>query len=186
MKKFMTFAAIFAATMMSFSACTEKTPDQGEGQKDPENETPEVVDLGIVIDGDFSDWDAVPSAHLYTATCAEETTYSALKVMKVCSDDLYLNVYFEYDVEQVVDLSWTPIHLYINADNSAETGGGDAAWSDADAEVMLEGVFAADGEFISWDPAKFHWWGEVGATGWVRSEERRVGKECRSRWSPYH
>ena len=23
-------------------------------------------------------------------------------------------------------------------------------------------------------------------TGIVRSEERRVGKECRSRWSPYH
>ena len=22
--------------------------------------------------------------------------------------------------------------------------------------------------------------------GWNRSEERRVGKECRSRWSPYH
>ena len=25
-----------------------------------------------------------------------------------------------------------------------------------------------------------------GATRPVRSEERRVGKECRSRWSPYH
>src|SRR5256884_9023120 len=24
------------------------------------------------------------------------------------------------------------------------------------------------------------------ATGMTRSEERRVGKECRSRWSPYH
>src|SRR3712207_2532981 len=24
------------------------------------------------------------------------------------------------------------------------------------------------------------------AVGWIRSEERRVGKECRSRWSPYH
>ena len=24
------------------------------------------------------------------------------------------------------------------------------------------------------------------APGTVRSEERRVGKECRSRWSPYH
>ena len=23
-------------------------------------------------------------------------------------------------------------------------------------------------------------------TGLMRSEERRVGKECRSRWSPYH
>ena len=22
--------------------------------------------------------------------------------------------------------------------------------------------------------------------GFIRSEERRVGKECRSRWSPYH
>src|SRR2546427_399267 len=25
-----------------------------------------------------------------------------------------------------------------------------------------------------------------GASGVARSEERRVGKECRSRWSPYH
>ena len=28
---------------------------------------------------------------------------------------------------------------------------------------------------------------EAGLTVWgTRSEERRVGKECRSRWSPYH
>src|SRR5690554_712218 len=30
---------------------------------------------------------------------------------------------------------------------------------------------------------------DMGATDWERpsrSEERRVGKECRSRWSPYH
>ena len=26
----------------------------------------------------------------------------------------------------------------------------------------------------------------IGADEAVRSEERRVGKECRSRWSPYH
>nr|WP_278429534.1 7-cyano-7-deazaguanine synthase [Caldanaerobacter subterraneus] len=26
----------------------------------------------------------------------------------------------------------------------------------------------------------------IGVTMRVRSEERRVGKECRSRWSPYH
>src|SRR3989441_12658234 len=26
----------------------------------------------------------------------------------------------------------------------------------------------------------------VNRFGWARSEERRVGKECRSRWSPYH
>src|SRR2546426_8911043 len=26
----------------------------------------------------------------------------------------------------------------------------------------------------------------VATSIWIRSEERRVGKECRSRWSPYH
>jgi len=26
----------------------------------------------------------------------------------------------------------------------------------------------------------------LGLRGFLRSEERRVGKECRSRWSPYH
>ena len=30
------------------------------------------------------------------------------------------------------------------------------------------------------------WAIEKGATHYTRSEERRVGKECRSRWSPYH
>ncbi len=28
--------------------------------------------------------------------------------------------------------------------------------------------------------------GAINLAGTVRSEERRVGKECRSRWSPYH
>ena len=28
--------------------------------------------------------------------------------------------------------------------------------------------------------------GELQAEETLRSEERRVGKECRSRWSPYH
>src|SRR3712207_8395915 len=45
----------------------------------------------------------------------------------------------------------------------------------------------------------FEWLGEAARSGlfdvlahpdlvkvWGRSEERRVGKECRSRWSPYH
>src|SRR2546422_3085556 len=31
------------------------------------------------------------------------------------------------------------------------------------------------------------YWGNYAATcAYLRSEERRVGKECRSRWSPYH
>ena len=32
-----------------------------------------------------------------------------------------------------------------------------------------------------YDPAR-----KISAEDVLRSEERRVGKECRSRWSPYH
>src|SRR2546427_6960214 len=30
------------------------------------------------------------------------------------------------------------------------------------------------------------WFADTGSVVLARSEERRVGKECRSRWSPYH
>ena len=32
---------------------------------------------------------------------------------------------------------------------------------------------------------RFHYWVHL-PDYYYRSEERRVGKECRSRWSPYH
>src|SRR5256885_14965505 len=40
--------------------------------------------------------------------------------------------------------------------------------------------------YASWKDtyATLHMWTQI--VGKVRSEERRVGKECRSRWSPYH
>src|SRR3712207_9490485 len=53
----------------------------------------------------------------------------------------------------------------------------------AEASRVAEGVGRAvvEGRFAA-DPAAFAVADDVGA----RSEERRVGKECRSRWSPYH
>src|SRR5436309_7539746 len=37
------------------------------------------------------------------------------------------------------------------------------------------------------DPAPAPWWAEAApATAVTKSEERRVGKECRSRWAPDH
>src|SRR5947199_2291332 len=36
------------------------------------------------------------------------------------------------------------------------------------------------------DLPAFTWPRNVSVTRLTRSEERRVGKECRSRWSPYH
>ena len=48
-----------------------------------------------------------------------------------------------------------------------------AWWLNAGAVVLMLA--------LGWDTARF-----AGGRRWHRSEERRVGKECRSRWSPYH
>src|SRR5256884_1074092 len=65
--------------------------------------------------------------------------------------------------------------------------------------VSLEQVGVDDGRMTTWIS---YLWGTLGwilfeegrvpeaekyiKSAWLRSEERRVGKECRSRWSPYH
>ena len=49
-------------------------------------------------------------------------------------------------------------------------------------EVMRDMIFTAfDKGICAFDLAN-----NYGPRGGSRSEERRVGKECRSRWSPYH
>src|SRR5256885_5554143 len=52
--------------------------------------------------------------------------------------------------------------------------------------VLPRGRSSQDPVFAAWFTENGN--GEMTGTTWVeeRSEERRVGKECRSRWSPYH
>ena len=44
---------------------------------------------------------------------------------------------------------------------------------------------AAYGDLVYWNGRNDSLWSQIVAV-MERSEERRVGKECRSRWSPYH
>ena len=64
----------------------------------------------------------------------------------------------------------------------------DAAWqchSDHEVGTLTEGKFA-DLVILDADPREVDP-NEIGNISVLeRSEERRVGKECRSRWSPYH
>ena len=60
-----------------------------------------------------------------------------------------------------------------------------------DPDVPIEDVAGAVKELIQAGKVKHFGLSEAGAktirrANAVRSEERRVGKECRSRWSPYH
>ena len=49
---------------------------------------------------------------------------------------------------------------------------GDGYWSEISVTEPNDTVLRLDGVALK--------------VNWRRSEERRVGKECRSRWSPYH
>src|SRR3989449_10204618 len=63
--------------------------------------------------------------------------------------------------------------------SSAGGAGGRVQW------LPLEELLAAAGSPALRDPRTLAAL-TVAARSDVRSEERRVGKECRSRWSPYH
>ena len=59
------------------------------------------------------------------------------------------------------------------------------------AQAFIDGVrhwFSADLRRVDVDEAQnvLNTWIDRNTAGRSRSEERRVGKECRSRWSPYH
>jgi len=60
-------------------------------------------------------------------------------------------------------------------------------------QIAILKAFGYDNASIGWHYLKFALLAVSGGTAlgivtgvWLRSEERRVGKECRSRWSPYH
>ena len=62
-------------------------------------------------------------------------------------------------------------------------------------EVLLEGGSTltytdlgvdANKVVTRWNEGDLTWTLDAEGTLTIRSEERRVGKECRSRWSPYH
>ena len=61
-----------------------------------------------------------------------------------------------------------------------------AAQPDEAVRKALEGRDFGSGRVVLVAAGKGAWQMANAASRILRSEERRVGKECRSRWSPYH
>src|SRR5256885_14947406 len=55
----------------------------------------------------------------------------------------------------------------------------------AGAEVHLRGHDGSGERIVKTDQTGHYGIGKLPVTDYERSEERRVGEECRSRWSPY-
>lgn len=185
MKKIMTFAAVIAAAMMSFSACQKDEKPAGQGNN---NGGSENVDPGngnenqggtdeyvspITIDGDFADWAALDASKVAVANGAADAYHNALKVMKVYADEIYINVYFEFESEPVAFATseWLPVHLYFNSDGDSATGGYGDEFSDACVDYMMENAISSAGVYRSYNPSLSQWVGEANASGWSWSEQ---------------
>ena len=184
MKKIMTLAAMFAAVAMTFSACNkEQKPDNGGNENGGGTTTNTCPDCGedpcvcepeyespISIDGDFADWDALDPSKVAVTECAAEAKDPALKVLKVYADEVYINLYFEYD-ETALTNGTAAFDIYLNQD--ADLGGADDEhWlSQANVDYLLEDEsIIVDGTWESFDPGMFHYTGPVDTWDWSWEE----------------
>ena len=166
MKKFMAIAAIFAATMVSFTACDkEQGGEQTDvcatcGQNPCECEAEYVSP--ITVDGDFADWDALDATKVAVATGSEDSKYTAIKVVKVYADDVYINFYMEIDAAQLT-VGGAALDIYLNQD--ANDGAYDDHWVGMTAvDYLLEdGVFMEAGVMNSFNPGMFQYGGTADA-----------------------
>lgn len=171
MKKFFALAAIFAATMISFTACEEDKP-VGPGPdetpvdvceecgKNPCECEPEFV-CKITCDGDFADWAAVTPV---SATCNADAKWTALSALKVYTDEMYIHIYFEFSDDEIADRAWVPFHVYINQDNNTEGCGDDQWLGQGGQDWLMEGAVLADDAFCPYDPGLFTYTGADLAT----------------------
>ena len=173
MKKIFVLLAI-AATLSAVS-CSKKNADE----KKPKNNGESEYVQPIKIDGDFSDWAKLDASKVATATCDPDATKTALKLVKVYADKVFVFIYFEWDKEEVPHYAptnpedpntgaYAPFHIYMNGDGSTATGGFAGQWSDAATDVLFEGTLYPDGvNLASYEPSLFSWAGEVNGSEWA-------------------
>ena len=119
-----------------------------------------------VTDNSIADWNTVPPEYVFEATCPADAVLLGLRSVKVYADAVYIYLLVEPEMSEIVDQEWVPFHVYLNTDNSDLTGGYGDEFTDANADILLEGaIFAANAPY-PYNPSVFKWWGEVGSNGW--------------------
>ena len=129
--------------------------------------TPPVEDdvNTITIDGDFSDWDALPAAKVYVAKRTEDARYHALKTLKINATSTNINGYLEIDSDIIAPDVSVYMNIYINADNS--TSAGDDTWKgQAGIDYMTEGYLMRSNAFVSYDPTVYEYTGTEDEWSW--------------------
>lgn len=150
---------LFPATIILFAGVTAALAQRG------------YTSLVSVTDNSVAEWDSLPSAYVFESVCPSNANKEGLKDMKVYADDYYINILTTYDPYVISDLSFVPIEIFIDTDNSDSTGGYSDTFTDANTDILLEGGVFNEGVPESYNPAVYRWWGEVGGSGWEWSDE---------------
>ena len=119
-----------------------------------------------VTDNSLDDWNTLPSGYVVSAVCPSGSKTLGLKSVKVYATEMYINILVEPNMDKLPDLVWVPFHVFIDADNSNETGGYADMFLDANTDILLETAVFEEGNPWQYNPAVFKWWGEVGGSGW--------------------
>ena len=105
--------------------------------------------------------------------------------------DKILAVLKDYGISNVSELYYNLSYdeLFKHEIDPQNEGYSQGIVTDSDAVAVDTGIFTGrspkDKYIVEEETSKHNiWWQNELRTS--RSEERRVGKECRSRWSPYH
>ena len=156
-------ATITAKAVKSNELATCKvTVKEGGVTPPPAGDIPEID----VTDGSLADWDALPKDKVVSWACPEDASLLGLKGVAVYATEMYISILVEPNMEDLTDLEWVPFHVYLDADNSDETGGYGDEFTDANADILCESAIFSAGEPYAYNPAVFKWWGEVGGNGW--------------------
>lgn len=115
----------------------------------------------------ISVWNTLPAEYVVSVVCPADAAYSGLKSVSVFADPDYINILLEPNLEELPERDWMPLDIFLNTDNSDTTGGCRDPFTDANADVLLEGSLFAENEIIEYSPAVYKWWGEVGGEGWM-------------------
>jgi hypothetical protein len=168
MKRILSFLAM---TAMILAVSCNKDDNGGKDKKDKGGK--DSYEQPIKIDGNFDDWAKLDATKIATAKCEADATKTALKLVKVYADAVFVFVYFEWDKDQISfekDVEHVPFHIYINGDGNSATGGFGDQWSDACSDTCFEGFLTDGSSIVSYDPGVYSWQGEVNGSGWEWSD----------------
>ena len=100
------------------------------------------LDASLTIDGDFSDWEALPAGSFVQSSVDENAVYKDLYNIKFVGDNQYVAFYMEYSGET------DALQIFMNTDNNPSTGWNSYIWESAGADCEIEG-WIGDGESFS-------------------------------------